>query len=177
MATIGTLSSFMGLIKGGKFTRRYHYEVTMPLISGVTYGGSARDLVMRCESFVLPGQNIETSVDNIRIGPTREHAFSVNYAPVTGVFLCDDKFSEKKFFEEWQELAFDKKSFKVKYYKDFVADILIKQFAVADTDLKSIYECKLIDAFPKTVVQMDLNTADGELHRLSVEFQYHHWET
>ena len=182
--TVGTLSEFMGFIKKGKFTRRYHYEVTMPKLSGVTYGGNAKDLVMRCESFVLPGQNIETSVDNIRIGPTREHAFSVNYAPVTGVFLCDDKFSEKKFFEDWQELAFDKETFKVKYYNDFVADISIKQFALGDGPppaldpiLKSIYECTLIDAFPKNVVQMDLNTADGELHRLSVEFQYHHWTT
>ena len=93
MATIGTLSSFTALIKAGKFTRRYHYEVTMPKLFGIAYGGDAKDLIMRCESFVLPGQNIETSVDNIRIGPSREHAFSATYAPVTGVFLCDDKFS------------------------------------------------------------------------------------
>lgn len=188
-ATITPLSEFMGQIKAGKFTRRYDYDVVITPPTGITYGGDKTGLSFRCESFAMPGQNIETSPDNIRIGPIREHTFGVNYAPVTGVFLCDDKFSEKKFFDEWQELMFDRDTFKAKYYKDYVADMSVTQFAPeavsvgppgrghTEMKMKAIYECKLIDAFPKTVIQMDLNIADSELHRLSVEFQYHHWET
>lgn len=187
-ATITPLSEFMGHIKAGKFTRRYDYDVVITPPAGITYGGATKGLSFRCESFAMPGQNIETSPDNIRIGPIREHAFGVNYAPVTGVFLCDDKFSEKKFFDEWQELMFDRKTFKTKFYKDYVADMSVTQYGprktIVDefgggegTKQEAIYECKLINAFPKSVIQMDLNIADGELHRLSVEFQYHHWET
>ena len=105
MATT-SLSEFTALIKKGQFLKKYNYEVIIP--------GAPRTLTLRCESFVIPGQNIETSVDNIHIGPTREHAFSATYAPVTGVFLCDAEFSEKRFFDAWQDKIFDKETFKVK---------------------------------------------------------------
>ena len=133
---------------------------------------------MRCESFSFPSQNIETTQDNIRPGPIREHAFSVNYGEVSGTFLCSNDLAEKRFFEDWQRKIFDPESFKVHYYKDYVGTIEVKQYSHREKGADPLpkYKVKLFEAFPKTVTQLDVGTSNGELLRVSVAFQYHHWK-
>jgi hypothetical protein len=169
------------MIAGGTgYTRGYDYEVSFTG-APVTYKNSGYELGMRCETFSFPSQNIETTQDNIRIGPIREHAFGVNYGSVTGTFLCSKDLAEKRFFEEWQRKIFDPNSFKVHYYKDYVGQIEIKQFnqrrgeGSIGTDAPQ-YQVKLFEAFPKTVTQLEVGTSNGEFLRVSVEFQYHHWK-
>ena len=167
------------IASGMGYSRGYDYSVN---ITGapVTYGNSDHELAMRCETFSFPSQNIETTQDNIRIGPIRAHAFGVNYGEVSGTFLCDYELSEKRFFEEWQRKIFDPESFKVNYYEDYVATIKVRQFTLRDEAPTSFrdatYAVELVEAFPKTVTQLDVGTANGEFLRVSVAFQYHHWK-
>ena len=175
---ISPLSRFRALIADGRYARAYDYSVSF-LDTPVDFFPTD-DLDMRCETFSFPSQNIETTQDNIRIGPIREHAFSVNYGSVTGTFLVDENLKEKRFFEDWQRKIFDTESFKVEYYDTYVADIRVKQFnqkrgaGSVGVDGPS-YQVLLKEAFPKTVTQLDVGTANGEFLRVSVEFQYHHW--
>jgi hypothetical protein len=169
------LNTFKSMIAGGTgYTRGYDYEVSFTG-APVTYKNSGLELGMRCETFSFPSQNIETTQDNIRIGPIREHAFGVNYGSVTGTFLCSKDLAEKRFFEEWQRKIFDPNSFKVHYYKDYVGQIEIKQFTQAKPTGVT-YHVKLFEVFPKTVTQLEVGTSNGEFLRVSVEFQYHHWK-
>ena len=171
------LSAMMALIRDGDFARGHQYEINI-LNAPATYAGLDRNLMIRCESINLPGQNIETAPDNIKIGPIREHAFGVNYGQVTGTFLADQKLSEKKFFEDWQRKIFEPGKFSVSYYKDYVGDMTIKQFGKSETaGADSVgYQVKLFDVFPKEVSQLEMATANGEFLRISVTFVYHHWE-
>jgi hypothetical protein len=170
------LSAMMSAIKSGAYARAYEYEVNI-LGAPVTYPGGMDKLVLRCESINLPGQNIETAPDNIKIGPIREHAFGVNYGQIASVFLADDKLSEKTFFEDWQRKIFTPGRFSMSYYKDYVGDMTIKQFSDKGiTKGKPGYQVKLFDVFPKEVSQLDMATANGEFLRVSVTFVYHHWE-
>ena len=171
-----SLSSMVTAVKYGGFARAHEYEVNI-LNAPVTYNGRMEDLLLRCESINLPGQNIETAPDNIKVGPVREHAFGVNYGQVAGVFLADDKLSEKTFFEDWQRKIFAPGQFSISYYKDYVGDMTIKQFSNGGDDGDEVgYQVKLFDVFPKEVSQLDMNTASGEFLRVSVTFVYHHWE-
>ena len=172
------LNRFKSMIASGTgYTRGYDYEV---IFSGmpVTYGNPGYELDMRCETFSFPSQNIETTQDNIRIGPIRAHAFGVNYGEVSGTFLCSKDLAEKRFFEEWQRKIFDPESFKVHYYKDYVGTIEVTQFHQREKNVEEWpqYRVKLFEAFPKTVTQLDVGTANGEFLRVSVAFQYHHWK-
>ena len=167
------LSAMVATIGAGAFTRGYEYDVNI-LNAPVTYPGGMQRLMLRCESISMPGQNIETSSDNIKVGPTREHAFGVNYGQVAGVFLADNKLSEKTFFEAWQRKIFRPGSYDVSYYADYVGEMTIKQISRHfDT---SQYAVKLIGVFPKEVSQLEMATANGEFLRVSVTFSYHHWE-
>ena len=117
---------------------------------------------------------MSSSIDEIRMGPGREHVFSVTYAPITAVFLADESLNEKRFFEDWQDLMFNRLSgFKLGYYEDYVSDMKISQL---DAQGSSTYEVKLFDAWPKTVTQMDLSASDAELARISVEIVFYKWE-
>ena len=168
------LSAMVATLGAGAYTRGYDYDVNIFPPAGVTYPGGMDRLILRCESIAMPGQNIETSPDNIKIGPTREHAFGVNYGQVTGVFLADNKLSEKKFFEDWQRKIFEPGKFSVSYYKDYTGDMTIKQISRNFDNSK--YGVKLIGVFPKEVAQLEMATANGEFLRVSVTFAYHHWE-
>ena len=172
---IQALTAFKSMIASGTaYTRGYDYEVSFTG-APVTYQNPGYELGIRCESFSFPSQNIETTQDNIRVGPIREHAFGVNYGEVSGTFLCSKDLAEKRFFEEWQRKIFDPESFKIHYYEDYVGEIEIKQF----TQIKPAgvtYHVRLFEAFPKTVTQLDVGTSNGELLRVSVVFQYHHWK-
>ena len=92
----GSINSFLSkIVHEGRFLQKHTYQIDIIAPRGMTV---ARDLPMRCESITLPGTNVETSSDNIRKGPAREHAFNMNFGPVSGVFLCDRDQKERTFF-------------------------------------------------------------------------------
>ena len=162
------------MIAGGRYARKNQYEFRIVPPAGINYkGGNLSELMMRCESVTLPGRNLASSNDDLRIGPGREHVFNVTYAPITAVFLSDDKLNEKRFFEDWQNLVYNLKTNKPGYYNDYVSDMTVNQL---DDAGDIVYTAKLIDAFPKTVTQLDLSASDAELHRISVEIVFYRWE-
>ena len=174
---MATIYEFTTSLRGGNFARKYNYDVSFTPPGGAIN----RELLMRCETFGFPGQNIATTIDDIRVGPAREHAMGVTYAPITATFLSTKDMTEKIMFTDWHYRMIDAgpagfgsepPTFRVGYYKDYVTDILVRQF---DDGGKNTYSVKLIDAFPKTIVQQDLALADGEFHRLSVEFVFYRW--
>ena len=180
-----SLSKFNSMIRGGyNLARKFNYDIHFIPPRGVSAPGmpgrstGVQDTLFRCETFGFPGQNISTSIDDIRTGPAREHAFGVTYAPITATFLSSAAMTEKKMFTAWHYLMIDAKeespepTYRAGYYKDYVTDIKVRQFNDAG---KNTYSIKLIDAFPKTIVQQDLALADGEFHRLSVEFVFYRW--
>ena len=171
MSHFHTLSAFTSHMSKGKFARQYNYDVWFTSPPGMP--NPTREMLMRCEQFALPGQNLETSPDTLHIGPIREHAFGVNYGPVSAVFLCDDELSERRFFENWQRLMFDSESYRMGYYNDYVTDMTVNQY----NDKEELtYSLKLFEVFPKTITELGLTTTAGELHRLTVELVYHHWK-
>jgi hypothetical protein len=173
-----TMTTFTSMIKDGRYSRGYDYRV---LVKNAPVGlGRAWEFDLRCESISYPSQNIETTQDNIRPGPIRDHAFGVNYGSVSGTFLDGDQLELKRFFEDWQRTVFDPESFKVNYYNDYVADLEISHFKMHDSQSetvtqKPVYQVLLKEVFPKTVNQLEVGTSNGDFLRVSVEFQYHHW--
>ena len=162
-------------IRGGDYARKYNYSINFTSPSGMT--AASENMFMRCESFGFPGQNISTSPDDLRLGPAREHAIGVTYAPLTATFLSTENFWERSYFTEWHKLIFDGPedgaTFRMKYYNKYVTDIDVVQY---DDRGKSTYAIKLIDSFPKTIVQQDVALADSDFHRMSIEFVYHFWK-
>ena len=175
-----TLANFTTEIAAGKFARPYNYDVSWASPGGLK--SPTREMLMRCESISFPGQNIETSPDTLKIGPARPHAFSVTYGSVTGVFLCDEQFSERRYFEDWHKLIFNPGDFRVGYFSKYVTEMTITQYKVGarikgakEYKEYKTYQVKLFDIFPKNIEALALSTSSSELLRLSVEFEYRNW--
>ena len=178
---MATIHEFTSSLRTGNFARKYNYDISFTMPRNYSFTNEAkpgRDMFMRCETFGFPGQNISTTIDDIRTGPSREHAIGVTYAPITATFLSSKDMEEKRIFTAWHSLMVDiglygtQPGFQAGYYNDYVTDILVNQY---DDEGNNTYSVKLIDAFPKTIVQQDLALADGEFHRLSVEFVFYRW--
>ena len=163
------------VIQKRNWARKYNYAIRFASPPALRNYPAPESMFIRCESMVIPGQNIATSVDDIRMGPSREHAIGKTVAPVQATFLCSRDLLERKYFEVWQHNIVDRNTFQVLYYNDYVTDIYVEQY-----DDKGIvsFAIKLIDAFPKGIVAQEvaLSSGDTEFHRISVELGYHVWK-
>ena len=136
--------------------------------------GGGREVSMRCESITLPGRNLATMSDTNIYGPTREIVNGVTYAEdITMTFQASSDLKERVFFEKWQALAFDERSWNVKYYNDYTGNV---EISILDRQDNKRYGIKLWEAFPKTITGTDLGQGlNNELIKLGVTFSFRYW--
>ena len=157
---------------GYAIPNRFEVLITRP-------GGSASDarkVSLRCETVLLPGRNLNTVTDGMPYGPTREVVDGVTYAEdISMTFQASSGLDERVFFEEWQELAFNKQTWNVGYYNDYVSTV---EIYLLDRQDQRRYGIKLIEAFPKTISGTDLSqAANNEIVKTSVSFSFRYWES
>ena len=81
---------------------------------------AGRAVSLRCESTTMPGRNLASAEDTNVYGPVREIVNGVTYAgDVEMLFQASSGLEERVFFEKWQELAFDERTWNVGYYDDY----------------------------------------------------------
>jgi hypothetical protein len=136
----------------------------------------AQEVSLRCESILLPGRNLNTLTDGMPYGPTREIVDGVTYAEdISMTFVASGGLDERIFFEEWQLLAFNEKTWNVGYYDDYVGTVEIYLLNRQD---ERRFGIKLIEAFPKTIAGTDLSQAtNNEIIKTSVSFTFRYWES
>ena len=136
----------------------------------------SRKVSMRCETVTIPGRNLNTLTDGNPYGPTREIVDGVTYAEdITMTFQASSGLDERVFFENWQELAFNKQTWNVGYYNDYVSTV---EIYLMDRQDQRRYGIKLIEAFPKTIGPTELSHAsNNEIIKIPVSFSFRYWET
>ena len=90
-------------------------------------------------------------------------------------FVASGGLEERIFFEEWQEIAFNKKTWNIGYYNHYVGDVEIYLLNRQD---ERRFGIKLKEAFPKTINGTDLNqVTSNEIIKTSVSFSFRYWES
>lgn len=133
-----------------------------------------------CHATELPGINIVTQP--VKVGEDyREVVYSRNFDTLPMTFLVDSTMRIKEFFDAW--VKFIKTRTHAAWPDDYKTDIYIYQLEkrtdVKDKskDVQEMYSLHLFKANPKFIHPMILsNEADG-IHKLTVNFEYTHWET
>jgi hypothetical protein len=150
------------------------FNVLIKLPSKVAGAISTETLAMRCEMSNMPGRTIETA--DLRIyGPSEKFPHRTSYDDITMTFIVSDSMKEKKAFDNWLELINPSETWNMEYKKNYVSDITISQYDVAN---EVSYAVKLIDAFPLLVNQLDLDWSNETVyHKLSVVFTYRYWQS
>ena len=135
---------------------------------------TARDVSLRVESIFLPGRNLSTLDDTNIYGPTRSIVNGITYAEDIKIsFQASSDLAERRFFEEWQKLAFSEKTWDVGYYNDYIAQI---DLYLLDRQDKRRFGVKLWECFPKTIDGTELNQGtNNEIIKNDINFSFRYW--
>ena len=182
------LENFIGISMSSNYSWPSHFEVLLSppakfggggflnqFFNDVRTGFNGREISMRCESVSMPGRNLTTVTDSNIYGPTREIVENVSFAEdVTLTFQASQNLNEREFFESWQQQSFNATTFDVGYYFDYVG---VVEIYLLDQNGRRQYGCRLNEAFPKTVGQVDLNAAPAtEIIKLPISFSFRTWD-
>jgi hypothetical protein len=174
-----SLAKFTTAIKDTGISRPSRFEIVIgqPVASDTAQQNNfayAYNASLMCEMSQLPGISINTKQFRIQ-GPAyqRPVGMEFNGDSIAMTFYVDKDLKIKKFFENWVYSIVNPNSFNVKYQQEYV--VPIKIFQLNEKDVRT-YTVSLIDAFPKAIGQLDLNSgASNQIHRLTVIFTYRQW--
>jgi hypothetical protein len=106
-------------------------------------------------------------------GPTEKFPYMTTFNDLDLTFIVDDDMRQKMLFDSWLEHINPLSTNNYRYKEDYSADIRINQYSV---DNLLTYSVNLIDAYPISVNQLDLDWSSDGHHKLSVTFAYTRWE-
>jgi len=169
----GVINNFLSEFhsdNGYALPSRYEVVITSPA------AGDARKVSMRCEALDLPGRALNTSIDSNMYGIAPEIVDGITFGGTLAMtFQSSSDLEEKVFFESWQEEAWDKGTWNVKYYRDYIRDIDIYVLDVQDARR---YGLRLRECFPKEIGPATLDAGPaGDIIKTAVTMQYKYWET
>ena len=81
--------------------------------------------------------------------------------------------AEKYFFDDWFEYINPKDTNNYKYKEEYSTDLLINQY---DLTNRLTYSARIIQAYPISINQLDLDWSTDGYHKLVVTFAYTRWE-
>ena len=140
-------------------------------------GGSntnTRNISLRAESVVLPGRTLTTSTDSNIYGPNRDVVEGATFADEISIdFQASSGLDERVFFENWQDQAFNKDTFNIGYYNNYVGSM---EIYLLDQQNQRRYGICLKEVFPKTITASSLNYNPAtEILKTNVTFAFKYW--
>ena len=151
---------------------RFDVYVTIPSAFSAYLPVTTETLSFRCETAELPGRTISTT--DLKIyGPTEKLPYLTTYNDMALTFIVSDTMEEKALFDIWLDMINPPDSHNFNYKDSYATEIVINQYDVVDN---LTYSVKLIDAFPISVNQLELNWSTDGTHKLTVTFAYTKWE-
>ena len=147
------------------------------------------NLAFRCERVSLPGRIIISSpYKEGNIGLVREYPTNAVYQPVDATFLMSKDYSEKIFFELWQDLIIGphrtvgdnnptEATRNLNYLDNYSCRVTIHCFRPEGAGtFTEVYRCTLIEAYPRTIQDIQMDWSANDLVGLNVVFDYKYFE-
>ena len=152
------------------------YEVMVYPPSMHPNPSAAKNVSIRVEGIDMPGRALNTSPDSNRYGIQPEIVDGITFAGTIGLTIqTSSDLEERTFFQSWQELAWNRSTWNVGYYKDYVGTM---EIYILDINNIRRYGVKIIDCFPKEIGPVTLSyTQATEIIKTAITMEYKYWET
>jgi len=155
------------------FARTNRFEIlVVPPAQAFDDLQEVRDLNILCDACSLPGRQMQTFETNYTRQQVKVVQSFINEDVSFTFNLTNDMFI-KRLFDRWTNMIIDRTTFKKNYDSKYKRDIAIYQ---NDINNEKVYGIKLINAFPVSVQALELNSSEGEIQKLTVEFTYEDFE-
>ena len=139
-------------------------------------GGASilRRLMIRTVAVDLPGNTLDTIPDNNIYGPNRNIVQGISYADsIDAKFLMDENFDIHQYFQEWQRLMYDDKTWNLKYYNDYIGNMDI---FILNRDHRPTAAFRLWEVYPATIGSISLDMGSREpINAFTVSFNFRFW--
>jgi len=141
------------------------------------FNGGVQDLNLLCKSCTLPMRQMLTAPRQIGMKSQEvTHGYAVQ--DVTFSFHEPNTYFVRNYFQAWMDKQVDLDTHELEFKKGsrgeggYAKDVRIFQLNNAGQD---IYECVLIDAFPKTLGQIDLANDNNGTVETTITMTYTNW--
>jgi hypothetical protein len=191
---MGTISAFTAAITNFAKPKLFEVTITLPELLTKKFNDDIKPLLnfektlnFKCESTNIPGRTFATTEQKFGSNPTEKHAYHTTYNDIDMTFIVTEiagkdfrrgqigaGLPEKQLFDEWMNLINPIDTYDFIYKEKYVSDIKIKEF---NSYGDPIYTVSLVDAFPISVNQLDLDWSSDGYHKLNVTFAYTRWIT
>ena len=169
----GSINEFKSSFKSD-LARPNKFDVAIPVpLTLIPYVSSARRLHYRCENANLPGRTFATAEQKIGSNPIEKYPYQTTFNDMDLTFIMDDDMQQKVFFDAWLNYVNPQYNYNFRYKGDYVTTITINQY---DVQNKLSYSVDLVDAYPISMNQLDLDWSSDGHHKLSVTFAYTYWK-
>ena len=153
----GALNDVLSLFHDeNAYGRPNQYEVQILPPGGKLAGHDFRAISLKAEAVLMPGRSVNTqpkSADQL-YGPVRELITGPLYADdITMTIQSTSGLDERMMLEQWQELAFNKDTYDVAYYNEYVGTLNIH---LLDMNDRKTFGLQLRECFPKTITGVNL---------------------
>ena len=158
---------------GARGTRGNTSNVFSKIMGDLLGNGTVRATGLRCESISLPGRNMDSTPDANIYGPEREIVTGYSFGDIDATFQCSSDMREKKYWETWQRLTYNPKTFDIGYYNDYVGTVDIHTL---DEQENRRYGCRLVEAWPKSIGPQQLAYNDNNTYQtVEITIAYRYW--
>ena len=145
-------------------------DATATAVPQLLSGDTARRISFRCDTISIPGRTLRTQMKGNIYGPPHEVVQGQTYAEVQATFYCGSDLAERYFFEQWQKISDNSKTFDINYYKEYVGSVDIYQLDERD---ERRYGIRLEEAFPKSLGEIAYGHASSnQINKVTVGFSY-----
>lgn len=167
-----SLHDFKSSFKGDLAkVNRFDVEIPLPLTL-LTYVKTARNLLYRCEVANLPGRTFAT-MEQKTYGPVEKYPYLSTYNDMDLTFIVDDDMSQKTLFDGWINFINPSYNNNMRYKENYATTLTINQYDVSN---EKTYSVSLMDAYPISMNQLDLDWNGDGYHKLTVTFAYTYWK-
>ena len=167
-----SLHDFKSSFKGDLAkVNRFDVEIPLPLTL-LTYVKTARNLLYRCEVANLPGRTFAT-MEQKTYGPVEKYPYLSTYNDMDLTFIVDDDMSQKTLFDGWINFINPSYNNNMRYKENYATTLTINQYDVSN---EKTYSVSLMDAYPISINQLDLDWNGDGYHKLTVTFAYTYWK-
>jgi hypothetical protein len=151
---------------------RFDVVITQPSGFLGAYFNTTRQLTYRCETAELPGKTYVTHDQKI-YGVVQKFPYQHSYNDMNLTFVVSDDMAEKTFFDGWMDLISPTNTYNFEYKDNYKTTVIITQYNQQDKPTKKI---ELLEAYPITVNQLDLDWSTDGHHKLTVVMAYTYWK-
>ena len=147
---------------------------------------TARELVFLCKTVDLPSFEFQhMPIKNLSVGPMEFRPTSMDYQPISAIFMVDSNFGVMSFFHRWAQAIYNynadagnvavdsqnKLPYELDYKENYAATIDILVYS--GNDANKVYSYKLSNAFPLSIQNVTTSWENqSEIMTLPVSFTF-----